>query len=74
MKRLLQRLSLGLCTLLVLSSTLTAQNAPKNPTPHADAVNIALRYLEKQQTAWHLTAEDVRNVGFKTIIRQQRMA
>lgn len=62
MKRLFQRLSLGLCTLLVLSSTLTAQNAPKNPTPHPDAVNIALRYLEKQQTAWHLTAEDVRNV------------
>ena len=62
MKRLVQRLSLGLCTLLVLSSTLTAQNATDTPKPHPDAVNIALRYLEKQQTAWHLTAEDVRNV------------
>lgn len=62
MKRFFQRLSLGLCALLVMSSMLIAQNAAKNPTPHADAVNIALRYLEKQQTAWHLTAEDVRNV------------
>lgn len=61
MKRLFQRLSLGLCTLFMLSSTLVAQNA-QNPKPHPDAVNIALRYLEKQQNAWQLTTEDVRNV------------
>jgi extracellular elastinolytic metalloproteinase len=62
MKRLLQNLSLSLFALTFLSNVLTAQNAEQLKQPHPDAVNIALRFLEKQQSAWNLTAEDVKNV------------
>jgi extracellular elastinolytic metalloproteinase len=62
MKRLFQRLSLSLFALILLSNFTIAQNAEQVKTPHPDAVNIALRFLENQQSAWNLTAEDVRNV------------
>jgi extracellular elastinolytic metalloproteinase len=62
MKRLFQRLSLSLFALTFLTNALMAQNAEQIKKPHPDAVNIALRFLEKQQTAWDLTAEDVKNV------------
>ncbi len=62
MKRLFKSLSLSLFALTILSNALIAQNAEQAKKPHPDAVNIALRFLEKQQTAWNLTAEDVKNV------------
>jgi extracellular elastinolytic metalloproteinase len=62
MKRLFQRLSLSLFALTILSSALVAQKAEQTKQPHPDAVNIALNFLEKQQTAWNLTPADVKNV------------
>jgi extracellular elastinolytic metalloproteinase len=62
MKRLSQKLSFSLFTLMLLSNFVLAQKAEQTPKPHPDAVNIALRFLEKQQAAWNLTAEDVKNV------------
>jgi extracellular elastinolytic metalloproteinase len=62
MKRLFQKLSMSLFALTLLSNVLLAQNAEQLKQPHPDAVNIALRFLEKQQSAWNLTAEDVKNV------------
>ncbi len=62
MKILFQKLSLGLFVLTLLSNVLMAQNAEQTKKPHPDAVNIALRFLEKQQSAWNLTAADVKNV------------
>jgi extracellular elastinolytic metalloproteinase len=62
MKRLFQRLSISLFMLTLLSNALMAQNAEQAKKPHPDAVNIALRFLEKQETPWNLTAEDVKNV------------
>ena len=62
MKGLFQKLSLSLFLLTLLSNALVAQKLEPTNKPHPDAVNIALRYLEKQQNAWNLTAEDVKNV------------
>jgi extracellular elastinolytic metalloproteinase len=62
MKRLFQRLLMGTLSLMLMSGSMMAQNAEQTKKPHPDAVNIALRYLENQQKAWNLTAEDVRNV------------
>jgi extracellular elastinolytic metalloproteinase len=62
MKRLSQSLSFCLFALMLLSQSVLAQKAEQTLKPHPDAVNIALRFLEKQQIAWNLTAEDVKNV------------
>jgi extracellular elastinolytic metalloproteinase len=62
MKRIFQRLSMSLFALTLLSNMLSAQNVEQIKKPHPDALNIALRFLEKQQAAWNLTAEDVKNV------------
>jgi extracellular elastinolytic metalloproteinase len=62
MKKNIQLFCLTLLAFSFVGNILNAQNSKEAKTPHPDAVNIALRYLEKQQNAWHLTPEDVRNV------------
>ncbi len=62
MKKSTQLFYFALLVFSFLSNGLNAQSSKETKTPHPDAVNIALRYLEKQQNAWHLTPEDVRNV------------
>ena len=52
---------MGVLAIFISSSPVFSQKQ-NNPVPYADAVNVALRHIETQQSAWNLTVEDLRNV------------